>query len=199
MNRCIEHWKSNDDETTGESIWNTIEQKKPIYVEPETKEQFLDTIGKYYATVRENAGAIFMGVQRAKISEGIDFTDIYGRAIVIIGIPFAPYSDPKIQNKMKQFDERKECGSLYLPSGEEWHTFDAIRATNQSIGRIIQHKNDYGCIFLCDHRFNRNDYQQYFPQWIQTHLKNQKFFTFADVLKDVECFFEQAEEDVTKF
>ena len=33
---------------------------------------------------------------RGKVSEGLDFADSAGRAVVITGIPYAPRSDPKV-------------------------------------------------------------------------------------------------------
>ena len=37
-------------------------------------------------------------------------------------------------------------------SGQEWYRQQAFRAVNQAVGRVIRHKDDYGAIFLCDHR-----------------------------------------------
>lgn len=31
-----------------------------------------------------------------QVSEGVDFADSRGRAVVITGIPYAPYKDPKV-------------------------------------------------------------------------------------------------------
>jgi regulator of telomere elongation helicase 1 len=41
-------------------------------------------------------GGTLLGVCRGKMSEGIDFADDAGRAVVLTGIPFAPPSDPKV-------------------------------------------------------------------------------------------------------
>lgn len=37
-------------------------------------------------------------------------------------------------------------------SGNNWYKQQASRAVNQAIGRVIRHRQDYGAIFLCDHR-----------------------------------------------
>ena len=39
-----------------------------------------------------------------------------------------------------------------------------MRSINQAIGRIIRHKDDYGCVLLIDLRFNK--YLEYIPKWI---------------------------------
>ena len=41
------------------------------------------------------------------MSEGLDFSDINGRAVVITGLPYPPYLDPKVVLKMQYLDEMK--------------------------------------------------------------------------------------------
>lgn len=40
--------------------------------------------------------AAFFAVCRGKVSEGLDFVDANGRAVVITGLPYPPRSDPKV-------------------------------------------------------------------------------------------------------
>ena len=35
-----------------------------------------------------------------QVSEGVDFSDINGRAVVIIGLPFPPTFNPKVNNTL---------------------------------------------------------------------------------------------------
>lgn len=44
------------------------------------------------------------------------------------------------------------CLVVQYLSGQEWYRQQASRAVNQAIGRVIRHREDYGAIFLCDHR-----------------------------------------------
>jgi len=41
--------------------------------------------------------------------------------------------------------------------GHRWYNREAIRAVNQTLGRVIRHKHDFGGVVLCDSRYARND------------------------------------------
>lgn len=182
LKNCIKFWEEND-------IMSKIEEKKRVCVEPQTKEEFHIEIKKYYANIREKNGAIFMAVIRGKISEGIDFSDMYGRAVVIIGIPFAPYKDRRVELKQEYLNQQENSQML---SGSQWYLLDAIRATNQAIGRVIRHKNDYGAIMLCDERFNKDQNGTKISNWIQDRLKKQTSFSFNIIINEITTFFENA-------
>lgn len=55
-------------------------------------------------------------VCRGKISEGIDFADDNGRAVIVTGLPFPLYTDPKVILKRRYLDESKVVGfeSIHL-------------------------------------------------------------------------------------
>lgn len=46
-------------------------------------------------------------VCRGKISEGIDFADNNGRAVIVTGLPFPLYTDPRVILKRQYLDENK--------------------------------------------------------------------------------------------
>jgi Rad3-related DNA helicase len=88
------------------------------------------------------------------VSEGLDFADRAGRAVVVTGIPFAMKMDPKVRLKREYLDEqmRQSTTKSKTLSGEEWYVQQASRAVNQAVGRVIRHRHDYGAIILCDER-----------------------------------------------
>lgn len=45
-----------------------------------------------------------MAVCRGKISEGIDFTDDLARAVFMVGVPYPPVGEKKIQVKKEYLD-----------------------------------------------------------------------------------------------
>lgn len=193
LNKCKAAWQEH-------GIWSAIERNKPIFVEPQTKEAFVNTMDEYYARINEpsSKGAIFMAVCRGKVSEGLDFADVNGRAVIITGLPYPPFKDPKIVLKKKYLDENRTRQNEML-SGNDWYFLEASRAVNQAIGRVIRHKNDYGAILLCDTRFNNQQQKNQLSGWIQKHLKAQvPNQPFGQVIGELSRFFKNAERTVNK-
>lgn len=56
------------------------------------------------------AGAMLLAVCQGRISEGIDFSDDEGRAVVVAGIPFPPAKDPRVLCKKQVLDDRRRSG-----------------------------------------------------------------------------------------
>lgn len=187
MNKCKTTWQE-------EGVWSLIDQKKKIFVEPQTKEAFVTTMNEYYARIDDpnSRGATFMAVCRGKVSEGLDFADSRGRAVIITGLPYPPYKDPKVMLKKKYLDENRTRENEML-SGNDWYYLEASRAVNQAIGRVIRHKNDYGAILLCDNRFHNVKQKNQLSRWIQGHLGNQnQYQAFGSVIGELARFFRNA-------
>lgn len=179
-------------------MWAQIQRCKQIFIEPKSKDVFIDTMNGYYAKIADpgSKGAIFMAVCRGKVSEGLDFADQNGRAVIITGLPFPPFKDPKIILKKKYLSDNRTRENEML-SGDEWYFLEASRAVNQAIGRVIRHSNDYGAILLCDCRFNNPRQKNQLSTWLQGHLKNQTSNqTFGSVIGEISRFFRNAEKTV---
>nr|QBK46520.1 DNA repair helicase rad3 [Philasterides dicentrarchi] len=127
-----------------------------------------------------------MAVNRGKLSEGYDFPDGLCRAVFMVGIPFPPLMDIKVNQKKKHLDAMKERGGGKI-SGQDWYLQQTMRATNQAIGRVVRHKNDFGAIYLTDLRFERYDIKGQISGWIRDYLKVWR--SFADVDQDTARFF----------
>ena len=170
MRQSIEAWKSHGQ--GGSSIWERISQYKAPVVEPSDAASFPTAALEFKKHLDSPAqgGAVFFGVCRGKASEGLDFSDRAGRAVVITGIPFAMMTDPKVRLKKEVMDTNVRNSRMKQPTalgsnandkhtlaepltGDMWYVQQAMRAVNQAIGRVIRHKNDYGAIILCDERF----------------------------------------------
>ena len=100
LKSCQDHWQGN-------GIWAKISETKPIYVEPQFKDAFNNTMSEYYEKINDPnlKGACFLAVCRGKVSEGLDFADRNGRAVIITGLPYPPFKDPRVVLKKKYLEE----------------------------------------------------------------------------------------------
>ncbi|CAK1552678.1 unnamed protein product [Leptosia nina] len=185
MNKCQEMWQA-------EGIWSSINNIKPIFVEPQRKDTFNSIINDYYAKISDpnTKGACFMAVCKGKVSEGLDFADMNGRAVVITGLPFPPLKDPRIILKKKYLEELR-VKQKDLLSGDDWYSLEASRAVNQAIGRVIRHKNDYGAILLCDSRFSNPKLKNQLSAWLRDYITASS--KFGEAVSEVCRFFKSAE------
>ncbi|XP_030378751.1 regulator of telomere elongation helicase 1 homolog [Scaptodrosophila lebanonensis] len=185
LNQCVDSWQAS-------GLWGDISRHKPIFLEPRGKDQFLSTMEEFYQAIRDSRGACFMAVCRGKVSEGLDFADRNGRAVIITGLPFPPLKDPKVILKKRYLEDNRTRENQLL-SGQEWYNLDATRAVNQAIGRVIRHRNDYGAILLCDSRFQDNSQVQQLSKWIRGHLGAQpRSSAFGPVVRELIQFFRNA-------
>ncbi|XP_006873443.1 PREDICTED: regulator of telomere elongation helicase 1 [Chrysochloris asiatica] len=188
MEKSLEFWRARD-------FARRIEEIKPMFVEPRSKGGFSEVMDAYYTKVGSpgSGGATFLAVCRGKASEGLDFADMNGRGVVITGLPYPPRMDPRVVLKMQFLDEmRGQSGARgQFLSGQEWYRQQASRAVNQAIGRVIRHRQDYGAIFLCDHRFAHADARAQLPSWVRPFV--QVYDSFGPVIRDVAQFFRVAQ------
>eukprot|EP01138_Halocafeteria_seosinensis_P008199 gb/GECG01008380.1/.p1 GENE.gb/GECG01008380.1/~~gb/GECG01008380.1/.p1 ORF type:complete len:1366 (+),score=164.42 gb/GECG01008380.1/:1-4098(+) len=187
LETCVKFWESECPR-----LWSSLGRHKVIVTEKrkadeeETTSKWQDSrstmqptankqsspIERYRTAISEGKGALLLAVCRGKLSEGMDFGDAYGRAVILVGIPYPPAGDPKVILKKQFIDEQrsksKGSGSEVVPfDGRQWYAYQASRAVNQAVGRVIRHKDDYGCMLLCDERFSRKGPQQvHFSKWI---------------------------------
>lgn len=101
MGQCIEDWKS-------KGIWERLGQYKGLVVEPNNSAAFATAALEYKKKLDapQYNGAAFFGVCRGKASEGLDFSDRAGRAVIICGIPFANAVDPKVKLKKEVLNSK---------------------------------------------------------------------------------------------
>jgi Fanconi anemia group J protein len=121
--------------------------------------------------VEDLRGAIIFAVLRGKISEGVDFKDNQARAVITIGIPFAPCKSDGIVAKQAYNNKKKIQNQRYL-SGSDWYNAQAFRALNQAFGRCVRHVEDWGSIFIVESRFtDYSRYRGYLSKWVQDSMR----------------------------
>ncbi|KAG9459287.1 hypothetical protein H6P81_003795 [Aristolochia fimbriata] len=194
MGKCIECWKNmgHASSTNSTTIWDRICKHKQPVIEPKESALFPYSIEDFRAKLNDSStsGAIFLAVCRGKVSEGLDFADHAGRAVVVTGVPFANRSDPKVRLKREYLNQRaQESKEFEVLTGEKWYTQQAGRAVNQSVGRVIRHRHDYGAIIFCDERFAAQSYQDQISLWLRPHVKC--YSKFGDVVFSLTKFFRE--------
>ena len=113
----------------------------------------------YKRTAKEDRAVLF-AVVRGKLSEGANFPDESGRAVILVGIPFPNISDPKVMAQ-REYYERIEKGM-----GRKWYLDQSFQAVNQSLGRAWRHKNDFAVGILLDSRYSWRDARRRLSPWL---------------------------------
>ena len=78
---------------------------KKVFIEPRGggHEALTSCLSMYLKHCEKcNAMAVFRG----KISEGIDFSDRYARAVLIVGIPYPSFADVRVKLKKAHLDSQ---------------------------------------------------------------------------------------------
>uniref|UniRef100_A0A0D3D237 Regulator of telomere elongation helicase 1 homolog n=1 Tax=Brassica oleracea var. oleracea TaxID=109376 RepID=A0A0D3D237_BRAOL len=199
MDRCIAFWKDGSHRMT---IWERIcELKKPV-IEPKDSSLFPAAMQDFSEKVQDRSisGAVFFAVCRGKVSEGLDFADSAGRAVVITGLPYARVTDPKVKLKREFLGEQSGLANVKFRrstslSGSMWYSQEAARAVNQAIGRVIRHRHDYGAIIFCDERFEQRSQQSKISVWIRPHVKCYSS-RYGEVISDLARFFQTERSNI---
>jgi DNA repair helicase Rad3 len=181
MDSCYKLWEE-------KGILDEIEKYKGVYKEPKQSSRFKTIRNQFEDDVNEGKGALLMGVWRGKISEGLDFSDKSARWVIVVGMPFSQFKDPKIQLKMDYLNKKHEKGLSQI-SGRDWYNQECSRAINQAIGRAIRHINDFGCILLFDKRYGYSSAQSERSKWVRD--KQRVFDSFEELKIEVNQFFEK--------
>ncbi|KAL2915581.1 hypothetical protein HK105_204765 [Polyrhizophydium stewartii] len=183
---AIEVWKRKSSQSPV-SIWDQLTAIKQPVIEPRNKHEFNRAIQDFECKLDDASGRppIFFAVCRGKASEGIDFSDRKARAVIICGIPYPAFQDPRVKLKQEVLNEAAPDGSK--TRGMAWYSQQASRAVNQAIGRVIRHRKDYGAILLCDERFSYDRVIQELPKWVRSQVQKPK--TFADSITGLQSFF----------
>jgi DNA repair helicase Rad3 len=131
--------------------------EKPLFVEGDRARNNRRVVKQYKQEARSENGAILCGVFRGRNAEGSNFPYEEARGVILIGVPYADYSDPVVRAQIDYFNQQEER------LGEKWYVMDAFRAANQAMGRGIRHRDDWCNFILMDYRYQ--SHQNLISQW----------------------------------
>jgi DNA excision repair protein ERCC-2 len=110
-------------------------------------------------------GAVFLGVQGGRTSEGVDFPGNQMNSVIVVGVPYAEPT-PRIK---AQIDYYERCFPGY---GREYgYILPAMKKASQCAGRPIRTLEDRGAIVFLDSRFSNNYCRSFLPAWITNGMK----------------------------
>ena len=174
--QVVETWKKVADGAPG------LQKFKPVF--SETRNVGVDDLlSAYTQAVDKGTGAILLAVVGGKLSEGINFSDKLGRAVVAVGLPFPNANGAEWKAKIQHVKQTKrilamangkseqDATALGLAAGRDFYENACMRAVNQCIGRAIRHKNDYAAILLIDSRFATDRIEKKLPGWIRDNME----------------------------
>ncbi len=123
---------------------------------------------KLVAEFKEHAltgGAVFLGVQGGRTSEGVDFPGNQMNSVVIIGVPYAEPT-PRVQAQIAYYEKR-----FPLRGREYGYVLPAMKKASQCAGRTVRTLEDKGAIVFLDHRFASSYCKSFLPSWVLRDLK----------------------------
>jgi DNA repair helicase Rad3 len=120
---------------------------KPVFVEGVQAVENRKIVEEYKRAAKTDDGAVLCGVFRGRNAEGSNFPYEEARGVVLVGVPYADYSDPVVKAQIEYYNKRG------MGLGEKWYVMDAFRAANQAMGRGIRHRDDWCNFILMDHRY----------------------------------------------
>uniref|UniRef100_A0AAF5DG82 General transcription and DNA repair factor IIH helicase subunit XPD n=1 Tax=Strongyloides stercoralis TaxID=6248 RepID=A0AAF5DG82_STRER len=142
-------------------IIDELVKYKLLFIETQDPLETAAAHRHYQHACDRGRGAVFFCVARGKVSEGIDFMDHYGRAVVMLGIPYVNTESRVLRARLEFLRDQ------YNVRENDFLTFDALRHAAQCAGRVLRGKSDYGIMIFADKRYVRNDKRKKLPKWIQ--------------------------------
>ena len=160
-------------------IFATLGKQKRLF--EEAKGISVDHLLREYSqAIDSGQGGLLLSVVGGRLSEGINFSDRLGRAVVAVGLPFPNANRAEWKAKMEHVEATKlkqckeqgqltegEANAKAKAAGKDFYENACMRAVNQSIGRAIRHRNDYAATMLVDRRFSTDRIKGKLPGWIQ--------------------------------
>lgn len=184
------------------AIFTTLGKHKRVF--EEVKGTSVEDLLRNYAHAIDNRkGGLMLSVVGGRLSEGINFSDRLGRAVVAVGLPFPNANSAEWKAKVehveatrfKQCTEQEhlsdgEARAKAKAAGRDFYENACMRSVNQSIGRAIRHRNDYAAILLVDGRFATDRIRSKLPGWIRGNMTSDaKQGTWSTIEAGLQNFF----------
>ena len=136
--------------------------KRELYVErPGMKGTDNDKMIEEFKRKGERGGAVLLGVQGGRNSEGGDFPGSTMDSVVVVGVPYARPT-PSMEALISYYD------SAFNQKGRDYaYVLPAMTRAIQAAGRPVRRLDDRGAIVMLDQRFGTKYLSRFIPSWLQ--------------------------------
>jgi DNA excision repair protein ERCC-2 len=140
--------------------------EKPLLCERRgMKSRVNERLVSKFKSYAKRGGAVLLGVQGGRSSEGADYPGGQMNAVAIVGVPYAEPT-PKVKAQIGYFEQR------FSGHGREYgYVVPALKKAAQAAGRPIRTLEDRGAIIFLDQRFATPYCQHYLPVWLRREMK----------------------------
>jgi DNA excision repair protein ERCC-2 len=118
-----------------------------------------------FKSYAKRGGAVLLGVQGGRSSEGADYPGDQMNSVAVVGVPYAEPT-ARVKAQIKYYENQfPECGREY------GYVVPALKKAAQAAGRPIRTLEDRGAILFMDYRFASQYCQSFLPIWIRREMK----------------------------
>ncbi|MBX5326651.1 MAG: helicase C-terminal domain-containing protein [Candidatus Bathyarchaeia archaeon] len=118
-----------------------------------------------FKSYAKKGGAVLLGVQGGRSSEGTDYPGDQMNSVAIVGVPYAEPT-PKVKAQIDYYEKR------FPKLGREYgYVLPALKKAAQAAGRPIRTLEDRGALVFLDHRYATSYCQKFLPLWIRRDMK----------------------------
>jgi DNA excision repair protein ERCC-2 len=140
--------------------------EKPLFAEyrgMSSRENDL-LVGRFKSYAKRG-GAVLLGVQGGRSSEGADYPGNQMNSVVVVGVPYAEPT-PRVKAQIRYYEKS------FPGHGREYgYVLPALKKASQTAGRPIRTLKDRGAIVFLDYRFATTYCRRYLPAWIRRGMK----------------------------
>jgi DNA excision repair protein ERCC-2 len=135
--------------------------RRQIFVEkPGMKGSENDKLIDDFRKQGDRGGAVLLGVQGGRNSEGGDFPGTNMESVVVVGVPYARPT-PRMEAQINYYDSR------FNQKGRDYaYVLPALTRAIQAAGRPVRRLDDRGVIVLLDQRFATPYLSRFIPSWL---------------------------------
>ncbi len=113
----------------------------------------------------EGNGAVFLGVQGGRTSEGVDFPGNQMNSVIVVGVPYAEPT-PRVKAQISYYE------TCFPKLGREYgYVLPAMKKASQAAGRPVRTLEDRGAIVFLDYRFATRYCRSFLPLWASREMK----------------------------